>query len=457
MSAFDIIDLLSITLSIISALICVILMIIFYHYRKSPAFIVRKVTLTLNVSCLMLLTLFTPTIAELTDIILFDTLTQIILLYCLFLTIVRSWTKIYIYKIGHLDLDETDSNSFWLKYRPYLASNTFIQMYYFILFLIISVPSILLSILFSNNNNKYSFIYIHCLYGLFMICSLLIIKLLIYNVKMKDQFNLSKEIKIYYSICIISLILMVIIEYNSTKLDHVLLTIICSILSISFIAFPIYQYHKTVSGVLVTKQAKHLEEFMKSSKIKNENDYPTLTQFLTKNKKCFDAFKSHLAKSWAVENILFFSDVQSLRYSHLNSETNLNHKTEINPILKIEFKYLKNANKSISNIKTEWFTIYNRYISSNAIYQINVESDIYESIELFKSNINENKIKSIDEYFESLNEALLQIWQLMEGLYVYFRLRPDYKRIIRHCYLEQMDSQKEMEIVVERMEQLFDD
>ena len=123
-------------------------------------------------------------------------------------------------------------------------------------------------------------------------------------------------------------------EYSPPQIVQIkiILNVIRNGLSVLlFMAFPLLKFRLSFQGVLVDKNLfeeasiksktithaeKELADMMETNSdsrasvyttIIHKRVYPSLVGFLSKNKKCYDVFKTHLASCLAVENLLFFT------------------------------------------------------------------------------------------------------------------------------------------------------
>eukprot|EP01084_Bolivina_argentea_P283995 486561_1 len=266
-------------------------------------------------------------------------------------------------------------------------------------------------------------------------------------------------------------------------------TIRSGISSILFLGFPLFKFRHSFNGILLdknlytagveaSKNAKasikmtekekklselvHMDEHIDpkylSVKIL-ETIYPSLLAFLSKNTKCYNMFKEYLANCLAVENILFFTEAQKFRLRvqraqqalvdskpkkqsiDIDDGNDANNQKEINYnlqfwIMRLDFFYLQKLGGlevETTSLKQKWLDIYAQFIAPSSPNQINISHEQFEYLNAFKQRMETDDI-SVDEYVESFENAMVQIWHLMRKLYLHFQVTDEYKKIITQYF-----------------------
>ena len=104
-------------------------------------------------------------------------------------------------------------------------------------------------------------------------------------------------------------------------------------------------------------------------------------------------------------------------------------------VLKLDFFYLqKNGGMKFetTSIKEKWLNIYNHYISDSSPLQINVDYQKFEILGELRQKI-ESDIDNIEanEYILSFEDTMMEVWFLMENLYLHFQISDKYKDIFK--------------------------
>ena len=85
-----------------------------------------------------------------------------------------------------------------------------------------------------------------------------------------------------------------------------------------------------------------------------------------------------------------------------------------------------------TSIKEKWLNIYNDFICDSSPLQINIPYMKFKRLNDFKRNIENNSINiGINEYIKSFEDAMMEIWMLLENLYVHFQISDGYEFIIK--------------------------
>ena len=124
-------------------------------------------------------------------------------------------------------------------------------------------------------------------------------------------------------------------------------------------------------------------------------------------------------------------------------------------ILRIDFFYLQKSGGleiEMKSIRDQWMDIYNNFISGDSPYQINVDFDKFQEINRFKDRINDESMSediTVSEYVDSLEEAMIEVWTLMETLYIHFQTSEIYPKLIEQHFpdFQQKVSKKTNEYI----------
>lgn len=128
------------------------------------------------------------------------------------------------------------------------------------------------------------------------------------------------------------------------------------------------------------------------------------------------------------------------------SGSTADHTTARYWILRIDFFYLQRSGGleiEMKSIRDKWMDIYNDFISGDSPYQINVDYDKFEEIERFRNRIHDESMDedvTVTEYVDSLEEAMIEVWTLMETLYLHFQTSEEYQKIIQQHFPDFQDK-----------------
>ena len=120
-------------------------------------------------------------------------------------------------------------------------------------------------------------------------------------------------------------------------------------------------------------------------------------------------------------------------------------------ILRIDFFYLQKSGGleiEMKCIRDQWMDIYDNFISGDSPSQINVDYDKFQEIERFKDRINDESMDediTVSEYVDSLEDAMIEVWTLMETLYLHFQTSEVYPKLIEQYFpdFQQKSHKKE--------------
>eukprot|EP01083_Nonionella_stella_P012278 34824_1 len=485
----------TLVISILCVTISIVLMYCFWGNRESPAFAARRPIMTMTVSLSIIIAMLLPVLAGynvcyqqgLQSTLYFNLTAGGIYSYALWLITYRTWLLFINWKMAalHMTLIQNssyrlniDQNLWCICYRLF-ATSVAIQCWHCILsiWVIVFILCAEQSFYFRDGfNGPWT---LQIVFTIYCIVSFLV---LIIARKMRDHFALMAEMKIQIVFAfVLGLAFIIIGEYLSNLTQSclsppqivqlkIILNILRSFVSIVvFMAYGLIKFRFSFKGIKVHKSLFDTADIDKCVTSHRKDEYnhmnvdpfkfPNLLQFLSTNTKCYEAFQTHLVSCLAVENLLFFVAAQTFRLKVKiamqaqaddtqvaagqvqGEEEELIDRVSLEEeryfILRLDFFYLQNAcgmDFNTLSIKDRWLQIYNNFISHTSPYQINLDSQTQLTLKQFRAKLDHHASFSAYEYIQSLEDAMIAIWNLMEALYVHFQLEDAYAGYIKQHF-----------------------
>eukprot|EP01083_Nonionella_stella_P097629 274406_1 len=488
-----------VSLSLSAITIC--LLYLFWKNRETPAFKSRRPIMTLTITICILFAMSLPILAaynicnkgEIQHTLYFNISSAAIYTYGLWLITYRTLVLFINWKMAISQLVAASSSNSnitsnrWCTIHKYFASKyaTYAWCIALLSFIVIEMSVADITIYFHQNNIG-PWVIRSCFF-VWMFVSLVLVFI---ARNMRDHFYIMLEMKIYIGYVIIMVTGFIYVgeylpvwapQYSPPQLVQIkiLLNVIRSGASVLlFMGFPVFRFRFKLHGILVdqnlfeeasieTKSNVYTQSSLTSHSPSSPNDsflcikigckmYPSLVTFLSKNKKCYDEFRKHLASCLALENLSFFTEAQTFRLrvklamqARMDSLPIKTPKTSptaeddaseevdetTHMVMKLDFFYLQKSGGmtfETTGIKENYLKIFDEYVVHSSPYQINVNYKMHDQLYDFKEKLlSEDVDVAAEEYVEIYECAMLEIWWLMETLYLHFQISDTYNDLVK--------------------------